>query len=230
MDKNLLKIEKFYAQIKNSAIFYSMNEKEIKELLKCFKAQILSFSKGDLIIRQGDNVSKIYLILKGSVNIEKDTYWANRMIISRLCTNDSIALSQVALNFESPIDAVVLEEAEVLVLNYEKCTSMCQNACTRHKILINNLFSIISKENINLIEKIENISQKSIKDKILTFLSNEARKNKTNSFSILFNRQELADYLNIDRSAMCFELSKLKKAGLIDFEKNKFVLSLKIDY
>ena len=81
-----------------------------------------------------------------------------------------------------------------------------------------------------MIEKIENISQKSIKDKILTFLSNEARKNKTNSFSILFNRQELADYLNIDRSAMCIELSKLKKAGLIDFEKNKFVLSLKIDY
>ena len=82
----------------------------------------------------------------------------------------------------------------------------------------------MSKENIELIQKIENVSQKSIRDKLLTYLSNEAQKNKSNSFDIMFNRQDMADYLNIDRSAMCFELSKLQKEGVITYQKNKFVL------
>ncbi len=224
-------MEKYFNQIKNSPIFYGINNEELINLLKCFKAKIKSFSKGDLIIRQGENITKLYLILEGNVNIEKDTYLANRIIISKLTINDNIALSYIASRTkEADIDAYATDNVKVLVLNYEKCTSMCQNACTKHKILINNLFKIIAKENIGLIEKIENISQKSIKDKLLTYLSNEARKNKSNRFSIIFNRQELADYLNIDRSAMCFELSKLKKAGLIDYEKNKFVLSSKINY
>ena len=128
-------------------------------------------------------------------------------------------------NMESNIDAVAATDTKVLVLNYEKCTSMCQNACTRHKVLINNLFDILSKENIELIQKIENVSQKSIRDKLLTYLSNEARKRKSHSFEIPFNRQDLADYLNIDRSAMSFELSKLQKEGLIRYNKNHLDLS-----
>lgn len=105
---------------------------------------------------------------------------------------------------------------------------MCQNACTRHKVLINNLFEILSKENIELIQKIENISQKTIREKLLIYLSNEAKKNRSNSFEIPFNRQDLADYLNIDRSAMSFELSKLQKEGIIAYDKNKFVLSRQV--
>ena len=122
------------------------------------------------------------------------------------------------------IDAISVEDTLVLVLSYEKCTSMCRNACTRHKILINNLFQILSKENIELIQKIENVSQKSIRDKLLTYLSNEAQKKHSNSFDIQFNRQDLADYLNVDRSAMSFELSKLQKEGLISYNKNHFEL------
>ena len=88
----------------------------------------------------------------------------------------------------------------------------------------NNLFQILSKENIELIQKIENVSQKTIRDKVLTFLSNEAQKNHSNEFDIQFNRQDLADYLNVDRSAMSFELSKLQKEGLIKYNKNHFEL------
>ena len=139
--------------------------------------------------------------------------------------NDNIAMSFVACKaVESTIDAVAASDTKLLVLNYEKCTSMCQNACTRHKVLINNMFEILAKENLELLQKIENVSQRSIRDKLLTYLSNEARKNKNNSFEIPFNRQDLADYLNIDRSAMSFELSKLQKEGLIVYDRNKFLL------
>ena len=219
------KLENFYNQIKTSPVFYGMNDEELKGLLECFHARIRRYEKGDMIIRQGDMISNIYLILSGGVNIEKDSYWGRRIIISRLGKNENLALSFVgSKDVEANIDAISVEDTLVLVLSYEKCTSMCQNACTRHKILINNLFQILSKENIELIQKIENVSQKSIRDKLLTYLSNEAQKKHSNSFDIQFNRQDLADYLNVDRSAMSFELSKLQKEGLISYNKNHFEL------
>ena len=222
-------MNKYYNQIKNSPVFYGMNDEELQGLLECFNARVRKYEEGEMIIRQGDIIKNIYLILKGAVNIEKDTYWGRRMIISQLTENNNIALAFVASkNIESNIDAIAVEDSELLILNYEKCTSMCQNACTRHKVLINNLFEILSKENIELIQKIENISQKTIREKLLTYLSNEAKKNRNSSFEIPFNRQDLADYLNIDRSAMSFELSKLQKEVLISYNKNKFMLSLRV--
>ena len=202
-----------------------MNEEELKGILECFNARIKSYESGEMIIRQLDVITNLYLVLEGKVNIEKDTYWGRRIIISKLGVNDNIAMSFVACKaVESTIDAVAAEDTKLLMLNYEKCTSMCQNACTRHKVLISNMFEILAKENLELLQKIENVSQKSIRDKLLTYLSNEARKCKNNSFEIPFNRQDLADYLNIDRSAMSFELSKLQKEGIIEYERNKFLL------
>ena len=219
------KLEKYYNQIKNSPVFLGMSDDELKGLLECFGARIRKFEKEEMIIRQGDVISNIYLILDGEVNIEKDSYWGRRIIISRLNKNDNLALSFVgSKDVESSVDAITVKDTTVLVLRYEKCTSMCQNACTRHKVLINNLFRILSKENIELIQKIENVSQKTIRDKLLTYLSNEAQRQHSNSFDIHFNRQDLADYLNVDRSAMSFELSKLQKEGLIEYNKNHFEL------
>ena len=219
------RLEKYYNQIKNSPVFFGMSDDELKGLLECFNARVRKYEKEEMIIRQGDIISNIYLILDGAVNIEKDSYWGRRIIISRLGKNENLALSFVgSKNVESSVDAITVDETLVLILGYEKCTSMCQNACTRHKVLINNLFQILSKENIELIKKIENVSQKTIRDKLLTYLSNEAQKNHSNSFNIKFNRQDLADYLNVDRSAMSFELSKLQKEGLLKYNKNNFEL------
>ena len=219
------RLEKYYNQIKNSPVFYGMNDEELRGLLECFNARIRRYEKDEMIIRQGDMIANIYLILDGEVNIEKDSYWGRRIIISRLSRNDNLALSFVgSKDVESSVDAIAIKDTLVLVLSYEKCTSMCQNACTRHKVLINNLFQILSKENIELIQKIENVSQKTIRDKLLTYLSNESQKRHSNSFDIHFNRQDLADYLNVDRSAMSFELSKLQKEGLIEYNKNHFEL------
>lgn len=217
-------MDKYFNQVKNSNLFYGIKDDELKGILECFRARVRSYDSGEVIIRQGELVSNIYLVLEGSVNIEKDSYWGRRIIVSRVNENENIALGFVASKNVSNIDAVSAQKTKVLILSYEKCTSMCQNACTRHRVLINNMFEILSKENIELIQKIENISQKSIRDKLLTYLSNEAQKQRSNSFEITFNRQDLADYLNIDRSAMSFELSKLQKEGYISYQKNKFVL------
>ena len=205
-------MQNYYNQIKNSPIFFGLSEDELKEMLACFNGRIKEYENGEIIIRQGDMVKNIYLVLEGNVNIEKDSYWGRRIIVSQLGVNENIALAFVASkNVESSIDAVAVGKTKLLILTYEKCTTMCHNVCTKHRRLINNLFEILSKENIELLQKIENIS-------------NEARRAKSNIFEISFNRQDLADYLNIDRSAMSFELSKMQKDGLVKFEKNKFML------
>ncbi len=222
-------MQKYYQKIKNSPIFYGMADSELDRMLECFKAVIKHYESGDTIIRSGDIITKIYLILDGEVNIEKDSYWGRRIIIQKLHENNNIALSLVASkNTESNVNAICTKDAIVLILNYEKCSAMCQNACMHHGAFIRNMFKILSKENVELIEKIENISQKSIRDKLLTYLSNESQKRKSNMFEIQFNRQELADYLNIDRSAMSFELSKLKQEGFINYKKNKFILKVQV--
>lgn len=218
-------MEKYFQKIKKSPLFIGITDEELERMLKCFSAVIKTYKTGEMIIRQGDIVSNVYLILEGSVNIEKETYWGRRIIIQKLYEFDNIALSlSASKNIESSVSAMCAKNAKVLVLRFNKCTTACENACSHHSILIQNLFKILSKENVELLEKIENISQKTIRDKILTYLSNESIKRKTSSFEIPFNRQELADYLNIDRSSMCFEMSKLKNEEIIDFEKNKFVL------
>ena len=218
-------MQNYYNQIKNSPVFFGLSEDELKAMLECFKARIKTYEDGEMIIRQGDMINNIYLVLEGNVNIEKDSYWGRRIIVTQLGVNDNIALAFVASkNIECSIDAIAVGKTKLLLLSYEKCTTMCQNVCTKHKLLIGNLFEILSKENIELLQKIENISQKTIREKLLMYFSNEARRNKSNVFEIPFNRQDLADYLNIDRSAMSFELSKMQKDNLIKFEKNKFML------
>lgn len=222
-------MEKYYSKIKNSPLFCGITDAELEKMLKCFGGYVKKYEDGDMIIRQGEIISKIYLILDGEVNVEKETYWGRRIIIQKLYANNNIGLALVASkNIEANINAVCVGHALILILNYEKCSRMCQNACMHHGVLISNLFKILSKENIELIEKIENISQKTIRDKLLTYLSNESQKHKSNIFEIPFNRQDLADYLNIDRSAMSFELSKLKSEGYINYKKNKFVLKIEV--
>ena len=115
------KLEKYYNQIKNSPVFFGMNDEELKGLLECFHARIRKYDKEEMIIRQGDIISNIYLILEGAVNIEKDSYWGRRIIISRLGKNDNLALSFVgSKNVESSVDAVAVENTPVLILSYEK--------------------------------------------------------------------------------------------------------------
>lgn len=217
-------MERYMNLVKSAPLFYGIKDDELTGLLECFRATIRGYEAGDIIIRQGERISKLYIILEGEVNIEKDSYWGCRIIVSRLKNDDNIALAFVASGEDVNIDAVAAQRTKLLILNYEKCTSMCQNACMRHRVLINNMFEVLSRENIELLQKIENISQKSIREKLLTYLSNESKRSRSKCFSIPFNRQEMADYLNIDRSAMSFELSKLQKEGLIKYQKNHFEL------
>ena len=115
------RLEKYYNQIKNSPVFYGMNDEELRGLLECFNARIRRYEKDEMIIRQGDMIANIYLILDGEVNIEKDSYWGRRIIISRLSRNDNLALSFVgSKDVESSVDAIAIKDMK----NVHLCARM----------------------------------------------------------------------------------------------------------
>ena len=116
----------YYNQIKNSPIFFGLSEEELKAMLDCFNARIKDYRDGEMIIRQGDMITNIYLVLEGAVNVEKDSYWGRRIIVTQLGINDNIALAFVASkNIESSIDAIAVGQTKLLIVSYTKYTTKC---------------------------------------------------------------------------------------------------------
>ena len=142
-------MEKYLSKINKSPLFIGITEEELSKMLTCFGATIKKYKTGDMIIRRGDIVTKIYMILDGIINIEKDSYWGQRIIVQKLYENSNIALCMVASkNTESTISAVCSKDTTVLSMNFNNCSTMCTNVCNHHIALIQNMFKILSKENI----------------------------------------------------------------------------------
>ena len=121
-------------------------------------------------------------------------------------------------------NAVAVRQSEVLFLDINRIITMCPSGCQFHGRLIRNLLSVIATKNKILTQKLEHMSQRSTREKLLSYLSEQAQRVGKESFDIPFNRQQLADFLSVDRSAMSNELSKMRKEGLLEFDRNHFVL------
>lgn len=205
-------------------LFQDIDKKELYQALKCFNVQKKFFKKGEYIYFEGEYINNLMILIEGSILLQKEDYWGNRIIINIIEKGD--LLLEAYLGANSPIlnDVVAASNSEVLYFDFSKVVSTCHNDCKFHLKIIKNLFHVISYKNIVLLTKINHLSKRTTKDKLISYLSDEAIRQNNNEFEIPFNRQELADYLSIDRSAMSRELYKLKKKGLICFEKNKFRL------
>ena len=153
------------------------------------------------------------------------TNYGNRSILAKLDAGnlfgESFALAEIKT---LPVSVISTTDSELLFIECQKLATPCTNACSFHSKLIQNMLGIVSKSNISLTKKIEYSSKRTTREKLLAYLSSEAQKADNNKFSIPFNRQELADYLTVDRSAMSAELSKLRNDGFINYNKNNFEL------
>lgn len=211
--------------LENCLLFKQMSLDEQHSLLNCFQMKEKRYKKNEYIFRAGEAIQYIFVVLSGSVAIIEDDYWGNRSIIDYLLPNQTYGISYAYSKIDTyPISAIAKTNAVVLLIDVDKIFSPCGNHCVHHSQLIRNAVEIISEQNIALIDKIEHLSKRTTKDKILAFLSYSSKKAKSNTFDIPFDRQELADYLSVDRSALSNELSKLKKEGLLNYHKNHFTL------
>ncbi|MCQ4794793.1 Crp/Fnr family transcriptional regulator [Anaerofustis stercorihominis] len=211
--------------LKNCYLFHGVTIDEIDKMLLCLNNQIKEYKKGDFILRAGDRVNNIGIVLRGCVNIIKEDFWGNRTIIGQSEVGALFAESFVfANNCELSVSVISKEETEVLFLNVEKIITKCSASCEYHQKIIENLLNIICKKNIMLTKKMDYLAKKTTREKLLSYLSAQSLEKLNATFEIPFNREQLAEYLCVDRSAMSKELSKLKRDGILDYKKNKFTL------
>ncbi len=206
-------------------LFQEMTMEEINSILNCFSAKEKEFKKGEFICNQGDVMAELCVVLEGSVHIIKSDYWGNQTIMTEVRPGEIFGESYACAEMESQVAAMALEKTRILKLNLLHMMTVCTSACPCHNRMIKNLIMVMARKNVNLTEKIEHMSKRTTRNKLLSYLSAQAKKTGKSSFTIPFNRQQLADYLSVERSAMSAELSKLKDEGILDYDKNYFILT-----
>lgn len=209
--------------LKDTELFKGIDENEISILGKCTKIYEKTYFKNELIFKSGDKIDVIALIIEGKVVLEHYDAWGNTSIVQLLNKHKVFGEAYALLDDTSMLFNVrALEDCKILFVEIKNITSQCPYDCPVHPRLVSNLMHIMAKRNFEMNQKIIHTSGKSIRSRIISYLSFESTKNNSNKFSIPFNRQQLADYLKVDRSALSNELSKMKFENLIDFKKNEF--------
>ena len=215
-----------YSQLLTRAkIFQNISGAELQSLLKCLGAYERTYGKGEVIYSAGCAISAMGLVLEGQVLIGQTDLWGNQNIFGQVGPGQVFAETYAcAPDTKMMVDAIAAQESRILFLNVRKILTTCPAACAFHSQLISNLLTVMAVKNLNLSRKINYISHKSIRERLLSYLSSQAVQNQSYSFEIPFNRQELADYLCVDRSALSNELSKMRRDGILSCTKNKFRL------
>lgn len=209
--------------ILKSKIFKNIEENEVDLLLKCINNYIKTFKKGEIILREGEKTEYMGIVITGSVVVERADLWGNNTVLGVISPGGIFAETYAILNDEPlMINVYANEKSEILFLRTNEIFKTCEKSCNFHDQLILNLIRIASFKNLNLSRKILHTGPKTIRGKLLSFFSEWVKKENSLSFSIPYNRQQLADYLSVDRSAMSNELSKMQKEGILEFKKNKF--------
>ena len=216
-----------YQFIANTALFQGVSAQEAKDMLRCLSAVTKFYKKEQPVYRAGGNISAMGLVLSGSVNIVKHDVWGNRSILVHAGPGQVFGETYACLRDEPiMVDVVAAEGTEILFLDVNRVMETCSASCSFHNRLIRNLVYTLASRNQTLTSKMDHITPRSIRERLLSYLSSQAMRKGSYSFTIPFNRQQLAEYLSVDRSALSNELSKLQKEGLLTYQKNYFTLQL----
>lgn len=218
-------IHTYSSLLLKTTLFHGINENELSALLSCLSATQREYKKGDFILRLGDSVDFIGIVLSGSVHVIQEDFWGNRNIVSIVGPGELFAEAYVCVP-GTPLAVSVVAETNttVLCLDIHRVLTTCGNACLFHARLIQNLLSTMAEKNLQLSGKLTHLSQRSTRKKLLSYLSAQSQRTGKDTFLIPFDRQELADYLSVDRSAMSAELGRLRDEGVLAFQKNQFQL------
>ena len=218
-------MKKFIPILKRTQLFAAVSEEEISSMLSCLNARLRTYKKGEYVLRQGEHLDDITVLVDGELHIQRDDYWGNRAIVDRIAVGEMFGEAYIAPESGALLnDVIAVEDSTVMFFDVKRIITVCSSACRFHSIVVQNLFFAISEKNRKLVQKLGYISKRSTREKLMSYLSEEAKRNNSSSFIIPFNRQQLADFLSVDRSAMSNELCKMRDEGLLEFNKNAFKL------
>lgn len=216
-------METYYPIIKKCALFRGIEENNYKHLLGCLNVQIKHFKENEYLFFAGDRINKVGVVLSGSVEILKENLAGNKHIIAILESSHLFAEGIVCTaNRISPVTVQAKESTMVMFIPYEKIIRSCGQSCSYHFGLIQNMMVVLGEKNIDLNWKLELLTLKGMREKLASYLVKASFENSSYTFQIPLNRTELADFLNVSRTSMCRELTRMKNDGLIDFYGRSF--------
>lgn len=210
--------------LENTELFRGASRVETEEMLRCLDTEIRRYRKGETILRMGDRTRRLGLVLSGGVTLENDDAWGKRTVLGHVGEGEVFAETYACLP-DQPlmVNAVAAAETRVLFLDVGRLFSG-QPGCVHQRVLVRNLLNITARKNLALSRRSFYTSSRTIRERLLSYLSDQAVLQGSDRFSIPFDRQGLADYLGVDRSALSNELSKLRREKLVYAEKNQFHL------
>lgn len=208
-----------------SSLFAGIDESDLRPLLLCLGAWTKDYKKGEYVFSSGDSVSQVYIVVSGRVQLTKDDVFGNRMLLETIINGGIFAEAFACVGVGNiGVSAMCVTDCRIMLADYRKLITTCSSACAFHSRLVQNMMLVLAQKNLNLEEKIEHLSKRTTREKLLSYLSAQSQRFGSMNFNIPYNRQELADYLCVERSAMSHELAKMKRDGLIDYHKNTFRL------
>ena len=218
-------MKKYIPILKRTKLFSGVGEEDISSLLSCLGARKKEYKKGEYILREGEHISDIFILVEGKIHIQKDDYWGNRSILSVISVGEMFGEGYAAPESGALLnDVVAVEDSSVIFFDVKRILTTCSSACRFHNMIVQNMFFAISDKNRKLVQKLGHMSGRTTRAKLISYLSEEAKRQGSSAFTVPFNRQQLADYLCVDRSAMSNELCKMRDEGMIKFEKSRFEL------
>ena len=210
-----------YEILKDSALFHGLSEGERETALRALSVTERNYQKGKRIFSAGDIVDRMGLVISGSVTIESSDLWGNRTILSHIAPGQFFAETYALLKGEPMlVDVCVNEESRILFLRLDTL----QSAEPWTAKITRNLLTISARKNLTLSLRSFHTAPKTVRERVTAYLNTEALRQRSRAFRIPYDRQQLADYLNLDRTALSKELGRMRDDGLIEFRKNHFVL------
>lgn len=218
-------MKKYLEILKKCPLFAEIGQEQLLRMLTCLGARVLSFDKKYTVFAEGTPARYVGIVLTGEVQLLQVDYYGNRSILSHVGAGGMFAEAFACAEVGAlPVSVVATEPSEVMLIDCSHILHTCENHCGFHQQLIFNLMRDLAEKTILYHERIEVTSKRTTREKLLAYLTLEAKRAGRNDFTVPFDRQELADYLEVDRSGLSAEISKLRREGVLDNRKNRFVL------
>lgn len=206
-----------------SPLFAGIQPQDIEGMLGCIGYHIRQYRKGEIIAFEADTIHNVGVVLKGTVDMVKEDLWGNRTMLVRSRKDDVFGETfACGEDRSSLVTFLASEDAKVLFLSFHRVMHTCARTCGFHQTLTENMVRVIAGKNRELMGKVEVISKKSLREKILSYLSLQAQQQGSRRFEIPLGRVEWAEYLCADRSALTRELAKMREEGILDYHRNQF--------
>ena len=218
-------MEKYLSVLETCPLFQNIASRDIPGLLACLGASLRTYRKQQHILSEGDPADRLGILLTGSAAVVSQDIYGNRSILSSVQPGQLFGESFACSGVESlPVSVVAGEDTAVLLVGSRRITQSCSNACGFHNQMIYNLLQAVAARSLEFHQKLEIIARRTTREKLMAYLLSQAKAAGSKEFTIPYDRQALADYLGVERSAMSAELSKLQKEGILTTNRSHFIL------